>query len=63
MTEATNQPMTKTTLHLPASLVFAAKERALKESRSGGRVTLRDIAEKALAAYLKTPFPKSARKD
>jgi hypothetical protein len=59
----TEKPMTKTTLHLPADLVLAAKERALKESRGGTRVTLRDVAEKALVAYLRTPVAKPSRKD
>ena len=63
MTERAERPMTKTTLHLPAVLVHAAKERALKESRGGERVTLRDVAEKAIAAYLRTPFAKPSRKD
>jgi hypothetical protein len=63
MTERAEKPMTKTTLHLPANLVLAAKERALKESRGGARVTLRDIAEKAIAAYLRTPITKRSRRD
>ncbi len=62
MPKATDRPMTKTTLYLPASLVHAAKERALKESRAAGRVTLRDVAERALVAYLKTPIAKQNRR-
>ena len=58
MPKKTEMPMTKTTLYLPADLVHAAKERALKESRDAGRVTLRDVAERALVAYLKTPIAK-----
>jgi hypothetical protein len=58
----TDTALTKTTLHLPADLVLAAKERALKESRGGIRVTLRDIAQKALVAYLRTPVNKSRPK-
>ena len=62
MTVRAERPMTKTTLHLPAGLVHAAKERALKESRGGERVTLRDVAEKAIAAYLRTPVAQPSRK-
>jgi hypothetical protein len=62
MTERAEQPMTKTTFYLPAELVLAAKERALKESRGGERVTLRDIAEKAIAGYLRTAVVKKSRK-
>jgi hypothetical protein len=48
-----------TAVRLPPELVIASKRRALDESESLGRiVTMREVWQRAVESYLKTPLPR-----